>query len=69
MPSRNIAVRKDMYDILGKDRRAGESFTKVLIRLLNQKGPLEEIVGLWGGHSSRREGARWLELRHGRLRR
>lgn len=69
MPSRNIAIQKDVYDTLSKDRRAGESFTKVLVRLLNQKGPLEEMAGLWGGRPSRRERHRWLELRRGGARR
>ena len=66
MPSRNIAIRKDVYDILSKDRRPGESFTKVLVRMINQKGPLEELSGLWGGKATAREKRRWLEVRFGR---
>ncbi len=63
MPSRNIAIRKDVYDILSKDRRAGESFTKVLVRLINQKGPVEELWGAWGGHPTSTEQRRFRGLR------
>ncbi|MCI4353708.1 MAG: antitoxin VapB family protein [Thermoplasmata archaeon] len=47
MPSRNIAVRKDVYDALQREKRPGESFTKLLVRLLHQRGPLEELSGSW----------------------
>ena len=63
MSSRNIAVRKDVYDALRRDRRPGESFTRVLLRLLTQRGPLEELGGAWGGRPDRRELRRWRELR------
>ncbi|MCI4347550.1 MAG: antitoxin VapB family protein [Thermoplasmata archaeon] len=47
MPSRNIAVRNDVYDALQREKRPGESFTKLLVRLLHQRGPLEELSGSW----------------------
>ena len=47
MSSRNVAVRKDVYDALAREKRAGESFTQVMVRLLHQRGPLEEVRGSW----------------------
>ena len=47
MPSRNIAVQKTVYDALMQEKRAGESFTSVLRRLLDQRGGLEELSGAW----------------------
>ena len=52
MSSRNIAVRKDIYEALRRERRPQESFTKLLIRLMGQRGPLEELEGVWGRRSS-----------------
>jgi len=48
MPSRNIAVQETVYEALLKEKRAGESFTSVLRRLLDQRGGLEEVSGAWG---------------------
>lgn len=50
MSSRNIAVRKDVYEALEREKRPGESFTKALLRLLNQRGPLDDVVGTWPEH-------------------
>jgi predicted CopG family antitoxin len=47
MPSHNIAVRHDVYGALEREKRPGESFTKLFIRLLQQRGPLEELSGSW----------------------
>ncbi|MHB8352611.1 MAG: antitoxin VapB family protein [Thermoplasmata archaeon] len=63
MSSRNIAVRKDVYEALRRDRHPGESFTGVLLRLLNRHGSLEELYGAWGGRPSVAEHRRWQELR------
>jgi len=51
--SRNIAVQKDVYDALSKEKRTNESFTSLFRRLLNQKGGLEEMFGAWDGHRPR----------------
>jgi predicted CopG family antitoxin len=53
MPSRNIAVQKAVYDALMQEKRAGESFTSVLRRLLDQRGGLEELSGAWGAGDRR----------------
>jgi predicted CopG family antitoxin len=62
MSSRNIAVQKGVYDALTSEKRAGESFTNLLRRLLNQRQGLEENVGGWGsvGSSADRAGLRAL---------
>jgi predicted CopG family antitoxin len=56
-------VRKDIYELLRKDRRAGESFTKVISRLLNQHGRLDELLGTWGGTGAASDMRRWRKLR------
>ncbi len=48
MPSRNIAVQREVYEALKKEKRAGESFTGLFVRLLNQRGTIEEVRGTWG---------------------
>ncbi|MGI0053055.1 MAG: antitoxin VapB family protein [Thermoplasmata archaeon] len=63
MSSRNIAVRKDVYDTLRRDRRRGESFTGVLLRLLHRHGSLEELVGAWPRRAPRSELRRLAVLR------
>jgi predicted CopG family antitoxin len=62
MPSRNIAVRKDVYDSLQREKRGGESFTQVLLRMLTQRAPLEELRGSWGP-APKDEGRRLAALR------
>jgi predicted CopG family antitoxin len=41
-------VQKAVYDALTKEKRAGESFTSLLRRLLEHHGGLEEVLGSWG---------------------
>ena len=59
MSSRNVAIRRDVYDALDRERRAGESFTRLFERLLHQREPLEELFGTWGVGKPAAEGARW----------
>jgi predicted CopG family antitoxin len=63
MSSRNIAVRKDVYDALRKELRPQESFTKLLVRLLHQRGPLQELVGAYRKTPPRGEHRAWQKLR------
>jgi predicted CopG family antitoxin len=65
MSSRNVAVRKDVYDALLREKRPQESFTRLFQRLLNQRGPLEDLAGAWGRSSDPRE-ARLLAAWRGR---
>ena len=64
MPSHNVAIRKDVYAALEREKRPGESFTKLFIRLLQQKGPLEELSGTWA-RSARAAQRQWTAVRRG----
>lgn len=48
MSSKNVAIQRAVYDALGREKRRGESFTDLFVRLLNQRGTTEEIRGAWG---------------------
>jgi len=64
MPSRNIAVQTAVYDLLSREKRAGESFTALFRRLLDQRGGIDEIVGSWG-RAGRGDRAVLREIRSG----
>lgn len=64
MPSQNVAVRKDVYHALEREKRPGESFTKLFIRLLQQRGPLEELSGSWS-RAARAAQRQWKAVRGG----
>ncbi|HZY91600.1 MAG TPA: antitoxin VapB family protein [Thermoplasmata archaeon] len=66
MSSKNVAIRRDVYDALRRERRPQESFTKLLLRLLNQKGPLHDLEGAWGAAGAGKWTARWRSIRFGR---
>jgi predicted CopG family antitoxin len=68
MPSHNVAVRHDVYNALVREKRPGESFTKLFIRLLQQRGPLEELSGSWS-RVARAAQRQWKAVRGGRSRR
>lgn len=64
MSSRNVAIRKDVYDALVKEKRPLESFTQLFLRLLSEKPPLESAMGAWGKFD-RRRASRTLTQLHG----
>lgn len=68
MPSRNVAVRKDVYDALQKEKRGDESFTMLFLRLMNQRGPFDELRGSWPDRAAGSDTRDWLDLRYGRTR-
>ena len=45
MSSRNIAVREDVYIELQRRKGSGESFTEVIVRLLERKGRPSDAAG------------------------
>ncbi|MGI0133293.1 MAG: antitoxin VapB family protein [Thermoplasmata archaeon] len=65
MSSRNVAVRKDVYDALHREKRGKESFTQVMLRLLHQRGSLEEIFGSWNASAAPRDEAQLRQIRGG----
>jgi predicted CopG family antitoxin len=64
MPSQNIAVQKAVYDALTREKRAGESFTSVLRRLLEQQEGLAELQGLWSRSRGRSAQSELRRLRY-----
>jgi predicted CopG family antitoxin len=69
MSSRNVAIRKDVYDALHREKRPQESFTKLFLRLLSQRAPLEQVAGGWSGLDRRRAHRALRVLREGSSRR
>ncbi len=65
MSSRNIAVQKVVYDGLVREKRADESFTAVLRRLLDQRRSVEDLSGAWGAAGAKADRARLQRLRGG----
>jgi predicted CopG family antitoxin len=63
MSSRNVAVQRAVYEALKKEKRAGESFTTLFLRLLNQRGSLDEVRGAWGGPGLAEDLRRWTQVR------
>ena len=49
MPSKTIMVRKAVYEALYKEKRAGESFSRLMERLLAKRRGLEACFGIWDG--------------------
>ena len=45
--AKNIAVADDVYEILSKEKRDGESFSDVIRRWHRGKGSLMEFYGMW----------------------
>lgn len=63
MPSHNVAIRKDVYDALRKEKRPDESFTQLFLRLLNQRGPMDDLEGAWPRRDATRDLREWRSLR------
>jgi len=45
--AKNIAVADDVYEILAKEKREGESFSDVIRRWRRSQGSLMEFYGMW----------------------
>ena len=63
MSSQNIAVQRQVYDALRKERRPGESFTRLLDRMLHERGGLAELQGAWGPSRLAKDRAALAQLR------
>ena len=48
MPSKNISLTEEAYEMLSKLRLEGESFSDA-VRRLAERGSLVECAGLWAG--------------------
>ena len=69
MPSQNIAVQRAIYDSLKKEKRPDESFTRLLDRLLHERGTLSDIAGAWGEKELSADRRALMSLQGGRGRR
>jgi predicted CopG family antitoxin len=49
MPSKTIMVRKAVYEALQKEKRSGESFSRLMERLLARRKGLKACYGIWEG--------------------
>lgn len=47
MPARKVALREEAYEFLRKERRPGETFSDVIIRLGEARRPLSSFAGAW----------------------
>lgn len=45
--TKNIAIADDVYEILAKEKREGESFSDVIRRLGKRRRSLLEFAGAW----------------------
>jgi predicted CopG family antitoxin len=45
--AKNVALADDVYEILQKEKREGESFSEVIRRWHRSKGSLMDCYGLW----------------------
>jgi len=69
MSSKNVAIQRSVYEALSREKRRGESFTDLFVRLLNQRATADEIRGAWGPaglHQDLRRLARLRSLRGSR---
>jgi hypothetical protein len=69
MSSRNVAIRKDVYDALRREKRPTESFTQLFLRLLSQRGPLQDLEGAWPPQPPANDARVWAAVRYGAGRR
>jgi predicted CopG family antitoxin len=65
MSSKNVAIQREVYDALSREKRRGESFTDLFRRLLNQRGTLEELRGAWGPRGVAEDLRALARFRHG----
>jgi|GEM_PF-3385994 len=66
MPSRNVAIQRDTYEALRREMRPGESFTKLFVRLLRERGAIDDVIGAWGHEDGASLLRRWRRIRGGR---
>ena len=45
--AKNVALADDVYDMLTREKREGESFSDVIRRWNRRKGSLMDCYGLW----------------------
>ena len=49
MPPKNVVLREEAYEFLRKEKRPGETFSDVVLRLRGSSKPLSSFAGAWKG--------------------
>lgn len=52
MTTKNIAITQDAYELLTRNKRAGESFSQVIREHFKKKKHLMDYAGIWADISS-----------------
>ena len=47
MTTKNISITDEAYESLKREKRGGESFTEVILRLAHTRGSLSDCFGIW----------------------
>jgi len=47
MPPKNVVLREEAYDFLANEKRPGETFSDVVLRLRGATRPLTSFAGAW----------------------
>lgn len=47
MASKNVVLREEAYEFLRKEKRPGETFSDVVLRLRGANKPLTSFAGAW----------------------
>jgi predicted CopG family antitoxin len=48
MSPKTVALDQESYDLLAKEKRAGETFSETVKRLAMRKGSILDYWGMWG---------------------
>lgn len=55
MSSKNIAITKDLYDVLSRNKVGDESFTDVIYRIMDERKRPSRFFGAWADLSPEEE--------------
>lgn len=53
MPSKTITISLEAYLALSREKRPGESFSDVILRILRERGDIIELAGAWSDLSEK----------------
>lgn len=47
MPTKTISIKKEAYEALLREKKNGESFTEIILRITKKSGKLLDCFGTW----------------------